>query len=401
MRLPVKIKRILNIFKQENIDAYVVGGALRDLILGKKPNDFDISTPASPEVVKILFKDYHMVLIGVKHGTVGVFFQKMYIEITTFRKEEDYKDHRHPERVTFINDLQEDLSRRDFTINALAYKDKIYDYFHGVEDISNKIIRTVGDPFLRFEEDGLRILRALRFASTLDFVIEANTEKAIFTCKEYILYASYERINVEFSKLLTGTGVCRVLSTYYSILTTFIPWINEWIKDDQEATRIATILDKVEPKLVPRLAAFYLAVSQKGVDFIYTDLQRLRYSKKICFQVKDIVSIIQQLQVFDLTQIKKILKDYSKSDILTAVTIIEIVNHKDLSGLKEDIIRINNQCHNLKQMQIKGDDLIKLGIKEPIEIKNILNYLLNEIIEERLPNEKIALLQKIEEIKKN
>ena len=400
MQLPTKIKKILNIFKQENIDAYVVGGALRDLILGKKPNDFDIATPASPETIQTLFKNYHMVLIGAKHGTIGVFFQGMYIEITTFRKEEDYKDHRHPERVIFIDNLQDDLSRRDFTINALAYQDRIYDYFHGVEDISNKIIRTVGDPFLRFEEDGLRIIRALRFASTLDFVIETITEKAIFTYKEYILYASYERINTEFSKLLTGIGVFRVLSKYYSIIATFMPWIDEWIKNDQEASRMATIIDKVEPKLIPRLAAFYLTASQKGADFVYTDLQRMRYSKKISYQVKDIVSIILQLQVSDLVQIKKILKDYSKSDILTAVTITEIVNYKDLSGLKNDIIQFNNQCHNLKQMQIKGDDLIKLGIKEPIEIKNMLNYLLNEIIEERLPNEKKVLLQKIEEIKK-
>ncbi len=397
MQLPSRIEEILNIFKKENIDAYVVGGAIRDLVLGRKPGDFDIATPASPEIVQVLFKDYHLVLIGVKHGTVGIFYHKTYVEVTTFRKEEDYFDHRHPEKVSFISDLETDLSRRDFTINALAYKDKIYDYFHGLEDISKKIIRTVGNPFVRFEEDGLRILRALRFASTLGFTIEENTVKAIFACKEYILYAKYERINTEFSKLLMGNGVYKVLLNYYPIIATFIPRITQIIKTDEDAMILAHTVDCMEFEVTSRLAAFYFILAPHDFDFIYLDLQRLRYSKKISYQVKDIVSLIPQLNQINEVQIKKILKTYSINAILTAVAIKETINHEDLNDLKAMIRKLENQCYHLKQMKIKGDDLITLGITDPIEIKRDLEYLLNEIIEERLPNDKEILLKIIKE----
>ncbi|NLT01806.1 MAG: hypothetical protein GXY04_04720 [Acholeplasmataceae bacterium] len=395
MKLPSKIVEILNIFKKENIDAYVVGGAIRDLVLGKKPGDFDIATSASPEIVQALFQDYPLVLIGVKHGTVGIFYHKTYVEVTTFRKEENYSDHRHPEKISFINDLKADLSRRDFTINALAYKDKLYDYFGGLEDISKKIIRTVGNPFLRFEEDGLRILRALRFASTLDFTIEENTKKAIFACKDYILYAKYERINVEFNKLLLGDGVYKVLLNYYPIIATFIPRITETIKKDEEAMNLADTISRMEFKITSRLAAFYSILAPYDLDFIYSDLQRLRYSKKISYQVKDIVSLIPQLNQLNEIKIKKMLKKYPINAILTAVTIKELTNHEDLSELKATVRKLENQCYQLKQMKVKGDDLIALGITEPLEIKRNLEYLLNEIIEERLPNDKEVLLKNI------
>ncbi|MDD4056260.1 MAG: hypothetical protein PHF85_01240 [Bacilli bacterium] len=401
MQLPPKIKEILNIFKKQNIDAYVVGGALRDLILGRKPSDFDIATPASPQVVQDLFQDYRLVLIGIKHGTIGVFFKTIYVEITTFRKEEDYQDHRHPEKITFIHDLQTDLSRRDFTINALAYNNKLFDYFNGLQDLSQKVIRTVGNPFLRFEEDGLRILRALRFASTLSFTIEADTRQAIFARKELILFSAYERINTEFSKLLIGVGIYQVLLDFYSVLAVFIPRISEVIQHRKDAKKLALVVASMEATLVSRLAAFYFLVAGDDFDFVFSDLQRLRYSKKNCYQVKDIIFLVNHIDHIDTLQIKKMLKVYHKSAILTAVAIKELVSDEDLSVLKVKIVEISSQCNDLKQMKVKGDDLIDLGITNTQEIKEILEYLLNEIMEERLTNDKDLLIQKVKEIKKN
>ncbi|HKM29714.1 MAG TPA: hypothetical protein VJZ51_03060 [Bacilli bacterium] len=400
MRLPAKIKEILHIFEKENIDVYVVGGALRDILLGRKPSDFDLATPAVPEKVQELFKSYRLVLTGVKHGTVGVLYKNIYVEITTFRKEEDYIDHRHPTKIDFIDDLKSDLSRRDFTINALAYNNQLYDYFGGINDLNNKIIKTVGNPYQRFEEDGLRVLRALRFSSMLDFPIDNETEKAIHEKKDLILSASYERINAEFSKLLIGSGVDNVIKNYFSIIGVFIPRLIEIAFNDDMAEKIARLVAKTEALLVPRLAALYYLLVQNDYDFVFEDLQRLKYSKKISYQVKDILFITSLLENIDDIKIKKILKAYDESAIITAVTIKETADNMDFSYLKERIHINSSECYNLKKMHLKGDDLLTLGIKNKRNIKEILEYLLNEIIEGRLINDKDVLITKAKEIKR-
>lgn len=400
MRLPAKIKEILHIFEKENIDVYVVGGALRDILLGRKPSDFDLATPAVPEKVQELFKSYRLVLTGVKHGTVGVLYKNIYVEITTFRKEEDYIDHRHPMKIDFIEDLKSDLSRRDFTINALAYNNQLYDYFGGINDLNNKIIKTVGNPYQRFEEDGLRVLRALRFSSMLDFPIDNETEKAIHEKKDLILSASYERINAEFSKLLIGSGVDNVIKNYFSIIGVFIPRLIEITFNDDMVEKIARLVAETEALLVPRLAALYYLLVKNDYDFVFEDLQRLKYSKKISYQVKDILFITSLLENIDDIKIKKILKAYDESAIITAVTIKETADNADFRYLKEKIHINSSECYNLKKMHLKGDDLLTLGIKNKRNIKDILEYLLNEIIEGRLINDKDVLITKAKEIKR-
>jgi len=207
----VDAKPILNTLKKHGFEAYFVGGAVRDAIMGKEVHDVDIATSANPETVQSLFM--HVIPVGVEHGTVIVRFNDQSYEVTTFRKEANYHDYRHPDHVTFIDDLHEDLKRRDFTMNALAMTSEgdLIDPFSGQKDIEKRIIRTVGSPYERFREDPLRMLRALRFMSQLNFTLEENTLSAIKKMAPYLSHLSIERIAQEFEKLMLGRACEKAL----------------------------------------------------------------------------------------------------------------------------------------------------------------------------------------------
>ena len=208
-------------------EGYIVGGAVRDYLMGRAINDYDITTNAKPDVIMSLpFKNFPS---GLSHGTVTVVIDDKNYEVTTYRIETDYYDHRHPSKVEFSSILRDDLKRRDFTINALAYDintNKVIDCFSGIKDIDNKLIRCVGNPYERFEEDALRILRSLRFAATLDFSIEELTSKAINEKYRDIKYISRERVNVELSKLIVGNNAPFILKEYAFIFNFIIPEIS-------------------------------------------------------------------------------------------------------------------------------------------------------------------------------
>ena len=225
MELPAQVYLALSLLKGNGYESYIVGGCVRDSILGKTPNDYDITTNALPHQVKEVFENYKIIETGLKHGTVTVLIEGMPLEITTYRIDGVYKDHRRPENVTFTNSLQSDLSRRDFTINAMAYSPEngLADFFGGKKDLRNSIIACVGDAEHRFDEDGLRILRALRFASVMDFNIEEETSKAIFLKKELLKNIAYERISAEFSKLICGPGAEHIFREYVEVLGVFLP----------------------------------------------------------------------------------------------------------------------------------------------------------------------------------
>ena len=217
-------REVLSIIKQNGHCAYLVGGSVRDMLMGKKNGDYDICTSAYPYMIKEMFPNCQVVETGIKHGTVTLIYKKIPFEITVFRSEKGYTDHRHPDTVTFGATLEEDLSRRDFTINALCYDgERIIDKVCGVKDIENRIIRTVGDPYKRFEEDALRILRGLRFACTLGFEIEENTANAMRHHAESMQKVSAERIYSEFKKCAVGKSFKRVYAQYYDIFAKFIP----------------------------------------------------------------------------------------------------------------------------------------------------------------------------------
>ena len=202
LEIPEYVSILMKELNKHGYECFVVGGAIRSILLSKPVNDYDLTTSALPEETKQVFHTYHTIDTGLKHGTVTVVSKHIPVEITTYRKDAEYKDHRHPDEVIFTRTIKEDCARRDFTINALCYCEEtgILDFFNGKEDIEKKIVRCIGDPYQRFEEDALRILRAIRFASQLNFSIDDHTSKAILDTKETLSYVSIERIQEEMNK---------------------------------------------------------------------------------------------------------------------------------------------------------------------------------------------------------
>ena len=225
IRLPLVLQQVLNRLHRAGFSAYAVGGCVRDSLLGRIPKDWDVTTSAKPEEVAAVFSDAKVLPTGIRHGTVTLLTDEMPIEITTFRSEGSYSDHRRPDEVTFLEKPDQDLARRDFTINAMAYhsKEGLLDLFGGRAHLKQKIVCCVGDPIARFREDALRILRAMRFASELDFTIEEKTAKAMKECRNLLSAISPERIYAELVKLLCGAGAGRVLSLYGEVLLPVLP----------------------------------------------------------------------------------------------------------------------------------------------------------------------------------
>lgn len=223
--LPRAVQFIINRINDAGHRADIVGGPVRDFLLGEIPHDYDITTSAKPDEIKKIFADFRTVDTGIKHGTVTLVLDKECYEITTYRIDGEYKDSRHPESVEFTQNLEEDLARRDFTVNAIAYnpKDGITDCFGGQEDIEKKVIRAVGEPKKRFLEDALRILRGIRFAATLGFEIEEKTACAMRECKQLLANVSVERIFIEWKKLVCGDYSYEVIAEYRDIIEEFLP----------------------------------------------------------------------------------------------------------------------------------------------------------------------------------
>ena len=223
-KLPNGAKLIIERLQEHGKEAHIVGGSVRDFLLSKEPYDFDITTNALPEEMKKIFSDFRTVETGIKHGTLTVISCGEPYEVTTYRVDGEYEDHRHPTSVSFTDELVLDLSRRDFTVNAICYseRDGFVDMFSGIDDVKNKIIRAVGEPSKRFEEDALRILRAIRFAAVLDFEIEENTAKSAREKAHLLTSVSAERIYTEWKKLLSGTSAYKIISEHEDIISVFL-----------------------------------------------------------------------------------------------------------------------------------------------------------------------------------
>ena len=218
IKIPKDVQQVLNILKKNGFQAYVVGGCVRDSVMGRTPLDWDVTTNAMPDEIKKAFASFKTVDTGIQHGTVLIISGETPVETTTFRIDGSYSDNRHPDSVKFTPSLKEDLARRDFTINAMAYNEEegIIDCFGGIDDIKNKVIRCVGDPDKRFNEDALRILRAIRFSSVLGFGIEKETQESVIKNKNLLSNIAVERIDTELTKLLCGDNVFDVLDDYLS-----------------------------------------------------------------------------------------------------------------------------------------------------------------------------------------
>lgn len=302
MDMPKNVDTAINLLQSAGFEAYAVGGCVRDSLLGKTPNDWDITTSAKPEDMKSVFADFHCIDTGIKHGTVTVVIDGEPLEITTFRLDGEYEDNRHPKSVTFTSNLGADLGRRDFTVNAMAYSKMTgtVDLFGGQNDLKNGIIRCVGDPNRRFNEDALRTLRALRFASALDFEIEEKTAQSLLENRALLGNISEERIVKELLKLVCGKGAKRILTDFAPVLFEILPELQPMYKnshdnphhcyDIYEHTLIA--VESIDPEPTLRFAMLLhdcgkpaVKNSTKTVLRIFTDISesarryRRRYSR--------------------------------------------------------------------------------------------------------------------------
>lgn len=392
MKLPQNVQTAIKLLENANFEVYVVGGAVRDHLLGKIPSDYDLSTNATPEEMKLVFKDYFIVDTGIKHGTISVMINNKFLEITTYRFEEAYTDYRRPDKVYFMKDIKEDLARRDFTINAICFNKGFVDLFGGTKDLEAKIIRAIGDPVKRFTEDPLRILRALRFASVLNFEIEENTKNAVIKYFSMLDMVSIERINLEMSKLLLGDNFKKVIFEFRDLLEKHI----FKFKVTKNKVKIATNVDKDLPT---RLACLFLGLDKNEVNKRLTEL---KYPKKIIKTVLDIITnynieleakktkILSILKTLDYDVLGKIIAIKKAYYIIEGKSLSELESVLDLyKGLKNKYLRVNN-------LKINGKDLMQIGFKEGVEIKIVLEKLLDDCIN-GLNNNKEDLLKKAKE----
>lgn len=395
--IPEAIKKAMSIMKENGYESFIVGGCVRDFLMGKTPSDFDITTNATPEETKKCFLGFKVIETGIKHGTVTVLIDSEPIEITTYRIDGEYKDNRHPESVEFTVNLEDDLSRRDFTVNALAYdgEEKIVDLFFGKEDLKKRIIRSVGDPDKRFSEDGLRILRALRFSSILDFSIEKKTEESIRRNKNLLKNISKERILTEITKLLCGVNAKSVLLEFRDVFEVVIPEIKGY--NDYE--NIVMALDKLSMHKEIRFSAFL-----SGCDKPEKVLKDLKSDNKTISMVKALVSDLKIEIPEDKLSIKKLLSTRDADELLGALELKYAFGEAEAKC--ERIRRIiqeieeNKECVKISSLLITGNDIIELGAERGKRIGEILSILLDYVIEGKIKNEREALLSAARELLK-
>lgn len=430
-------KKALCMLHRAGYEAYAVGGCVRDMIMGKDAHDFDITTSALPEETKAVFKNERTIETGLQHGTLTVVLDGENIEITTYRLDGEYLDNRHPKCVSFTRSLVEDLSRRDFTINALVYNEStgVLDYFGGSEDIKNKIIRAIGEPEKRFTEDALRILRAIRFSSTLGFEIEENTKKAMLKCKHLLKNISKERIAVEINKFVLGNNVKNAILQSYEILGEICPEFikmhgfnqhNKWhIYDILEHTAVATESTPFDLHL--RLAMLFHDTGKvhtffrdengvghfyghgdKSAEIVKKYLDEYKYDNITRQEVYELVKHHDLYTEEDTVLVKKRLNRMGKEHFLKLIKIQradnaaqnpELTKMEHFDILEKMVEEISSQsCFTLSALDITGNDLIALGFKGK-EIGDALSILLNEVIEEKTANEREALVERAKELK--
>ncbi len=380
IKIPNTSKIIIDQLLYHGYEAGLVGGCLRNLILGIEVKDYDIATSATTSQMKEIFNHFTIITLGEKYGTLIIVVDGENIEVTTFRKESDYSDNRHPDKVEFISSLEEDLKRRDFTINALYYNDKIglIDLFNSVNDLNKKIVKAIGDPIERFREDSLRILRGIRFAVKLKFKIETETKLAI---KKYYLSLSNipaERIAIELIEILKCSNIERTLNEYLPIFQHIVPSLG--LVDGKK-------LDSM-PTLKLKLAVFFSALNNpneaydKMMELKLTVSSRIRKSG-----LRDIAIIINYLHK-DTSNIFDVYKDIKWN-----------------RSLLEDIYLFTNKIELLnklpsisyKQMEIKGKDILDLGYRDEI-IQQILDECFYSLLTEKVSNIKSAYCDLITEI---
>ena len=388
--IPSSVLHAIRLLNDAGYEAFIVGGCVRDCLMGKEPADWDITTSALPDQTGAVFKDYRTIDTGILHGTVTVIVDGIPLEITTYRVDGAYSDGRHPDEVTFTPSLKEDLRRRDFTVNAMAYHPKhgIVDCIGGQEDIQNQIIRCVGNPVERFNEDALRILRAIRFAAVLNFSIESATANAIHRLSANLQNVSIERITAEFKRLICADGVVLIMDKFRDVMDVFMPEITSC--DD------FSMLSRVPEKIHVRLTALFYSANIDP-DAAVGILKRMRFDRQT---IKD-VSLLLSFRVnglFTEEQYFLHLLNHLGSKLIFDYLAMKEADPLTIIRAKELLEK--NPCYQVSMLAVSGDDLLSLGIPAGPEIGSAMNELLNAVMSGDCSNEKDALLSYLTTMKK-
>ncbi|MGV3025331.1 CCA tRNA nucleotidyltransferase [Clostridium thermobutyricum] len=438
--IPAKVQFIIDTFYNNGFEAFLVGGCIRDYLLNKTPKDYDIATSAPPDQTISLFEK--TIPTGLQHGTVTVVIENENFEVTTYRTESEYIDNRHPEKVEFVKNIKEDLSRRDFTINAFAYNHKkgLLDFFEGKSDLKNKIIRAVGNSDIRFNEDALRMLRAIRFSSQLDFDIAKDTLSNIEKNNLLINNISFERIRDEISKILISNNPRKglILLKNTGLLTNIIPEFKDTFGFDQKNPHhfedvfehSLSVVEKTPSILTVRLSALLhdigkpscFHLDEKGIGHFYGHntkseeisrkiLNRLRFDNKT---IKETLKLIREhMNVLDNpnnSNIKRLITRVGLDSIenLYSLQEADILSLKDPSVAIHKIVKMREVTNNiliakeplsLKDLSITGNDLInELGLSKGKIIGDVLKKLFNIILDYPDLNNKKDLLKEAKKI---
>lgn len=436
IQLPQKVKYIINTLMEAGYEAYAVGGCIRDSVLGREPGDWDITTSANPIQVKGLFKK--TIDTGIQHGTVTVMVSGEGFEVTTYRIDGEYEDGRHPREVVFTASLLEDLKRRDFTINAMAYNEKegLVDAFQGMADLERKVIRCVGNPEERFEEDALRMMRAVRFAAQLGFEIEADTRTAITKLAENLSKISAERIQVELVKLLVSKNPEEFLTAYETGLTRiFLPEFDAMMDTPQNNAHhcynvgkhsIEAVKQSPQDKII-RLTMLLHDVAKpvcksideegiyhfyghpkKGAEMAKEILRRLKFDNDTIRRVTALITSHDDAPLLEPTAIRRAIyrTGLEQYPALFAVKRADALG-KSLYKREEKLAYIEGyqklyeeilekeQCLTLKELAVTGKDLIEAGMKPGKEIGEVLEKMLEHVLEHPKDNQKEILIKQI------
>lgn len=433
---PKAVQQALHALNAAGFEAYIVGGCVRDALRGAEPHDWDCTTNAKPQEICACFQGYHVIETGLQHGTVTVVIDHMPIEITTYRIDGVYADHRRPDSVTFTDSLTDDLARRDFTVNAMAFHPErgLIDPFHGADDLQARRITCVGKAEDRFDEDGLRILRGMRFASVLDFAIAPETADAIHAKNTLLHHISAERIDVELTKLLCGKGAERVLTEYADVLFTVLPELAPMHHFDQKNphhdydvyTHTLKAVAACPPEPILRWAAL---LHDSGKPHTFTEDERgghfyghaaisaeiaARALKSMKCDRKRYDRVLVLVQKHDIVmngtakQLKRIVRQIGeeaaeqflllhKADVTAQAACHRAERIAESDRLLEMLaeLRAQDACMSIKKLAVNGSDLMAAGVPQGRAIGETLNRLLDAVMDGTLPNEKDALMQAV------
>ena len=382
MPLPSSVEYVLSKLKENGYQAYVVGGAVRDFLMGKTPHDYDLTSDALPSQISDVFKDFYQEHSGEKHGTIRVIVDHKPIEITTFRCDEGYTDYRRPDNVEFVKDVYIDSKRRDFSINAFYYSEgHIYDFHEGLEDLNNKVIKTIGNPSTRFHEDALRILRAIRFSAKLGYKIESKTKTALLDCKEELNLIAKERILTELKEISSTSNFFRNVKEYFPIFKLIIPCLD---KIGNSIDDIYNFDTKSYGDYIASLSALF-SLREINNDFMPWRLF-IKMDNESINAIKTLIKLkdINFNNSFDDDYINGLILLSKPVDINVFKNyLINLYNLKrfkndDIDSIlnRVDILSEGNTPYSLKDLEIDGNDLLKLGIEKNQYFKEILNEVL-------------------------